>query len=236
MEVRKLSDAQQPDSFPFNLPAVSSWNRLALHPAVTFFVGENGSGKSTLIEAIAEAAGFNPEGGGKDHTFSTRDTHSELGKALKVVRGGRRERDGYFLRAETFYTQTSYIDTHSSDFQRYGGQPLLTRSHGEGMFALFEHRFVKDGLYILDEPEAALSPQRQMSFLTRIHDLIAEGCQFIIATHAPILMSYPNALIYQIDEKGILPTTWENVEHVDTMRRFLRFPDRFLEILVEDDT
>jgi predicted ATPase len=223
-------------SFPYNLPAVSSWDRIKFHEAVTFLVGENGSGKSTVIEAIAEAIGFNPEGGSKDHAFSTNDTHTSLSKNLRLIRSARREKDGYFLRAETFYTQSTYIDrTANPDMRRYGGKKLLGQSHGEGMMALFWHRFGPNGLYILDEPEAALSPQRQFSFLVRLHELVQQGCQFIIATHSPILMAYPDALIYQIDEMGLLPTDWDNVEHVDTTRQFLKNPESFLRVLLEDE-
>lgn len=222
--------------FPFNLPAVTSWHNLDFHESVTFLVGENGSGKSTLIEAIAEIAGFNPEGGSKDHTFSTNDTHSNLASHLRPLRGARREKDGYFLRAETFYTQSTYIDrTASPDMRRYGGKRLLDQSHGEGMMALFWHRFGKNGLYILDEPEASLSPQRQFSFIVRLHELINQGCQFIIATHSPILMAYPNSKIYEIDDNGILPVEWENVGHVDTMQQFLKNPESFMRILLEED-
>ena len=236
LHAEQIRDAGwRPCAFPFNLPAVASWNKLEFHEAVTFIAGENGSGKSTLIEAIAEAAGFNPEGGSKDHTFSTNETHSPLGQHLRLVRGARRETTGYFLRAETFYTQTSFLDREGNRAV-HGGRRLLDRSHGEGMFAIFMDRFTAGGLYILDEPEAALSPQRQLALLSRINDLVREGSQFIIATHSPILMAFPEAWIYFIDDAGPLRTAWEDVEHVDLMRRFLEHPDRFLDLLLGDES
>ena len=221
-------------TYPFNLEAVRTIDSLDFHENVTFFAGDNGAGKSTLIEAIAVAVGLNAEGGSVDHQFSTYDTHSSLHDHLKLIRNYKREKDRYFLRAETFYSQSSYLKQSGSEMARYGYKQLQEQSHGEGMMSVFWNRFQENGLYILDEPEAALSPQRQMAFLTRLHDLIQEGCQFIIATHSPIILSYPNALIYEITQRGVLPTEWENLEHVDTMRQFLKHPDSFHRILLDD--
>ena len=232
----------QDKSYPFNLGSVKSWDRLELHQNVTFFVGENGSGKSTLIEAIAIAAGFNPEGGSKNFNFSTEESHSPLSEHIRLSRAPKRNKDGYFLRAESYFNVASHIN--ALDREPYGGPPVIDsyggvslheQSHGESFMSLLLHRFGGDGLYILDEPEAALSPQRQLAFLSRMHELIKQGSQFIIATHSPILMAYPDAWIYELQENGPLRTDWENTEHVDITRQFLKHPDNFLRILLEDE-
>ena len=222
------------DAYPFNLQAVANIDGLDFHENVTFLAGDNGAGKSTLIEAISLAANLNAEGGSADHLFSTYNTHSDLHDFTRLIRNHKREKDRYFLRAETFYSKSSYLERTGSLMTRYGGKQLQEQSHGEGMMSVFWNRFQANGLYILDEPEAALSPQRQMAFLTRLHDLVQEGCQFIIATHSPIILSYPDALIYEITEHGVLPTEWENLEHVDTMRQFLKHPNSFHRILLDD--
>ncbi|MEL7454481.1 MAG: AAA family ATPase, partial [Pseudomonadota bacterium] len=202
MDVEQVRSEGWDDScYPFNLSAVRSWERLELHDKVTFLVGENGSGKSTLIEAIAVAFGFNAEGGSQDHRFSTDPTHSILNEYLRLVRTPFRAKDGYFLRAETLYTQSSFIDQVAS-LRRYGGNAIHQQSHGEGMMAIFWHRFAGNGFYILDEPEAALSPQRQLAFLARLHQLVQTNSQLIIATHSPIILAYPNAWIYEMTETG----------------------------------
>lgn len=235
MDVDQVRDeGWNEDAYPFNLPSVRSWEKLQLHEKVTFFVGENGSGKSTLIEAIAVAAGFNPEGGSRDHHFSTRDTHSQLHKQLRLVRAPIRPKDGYFLRAESFYSQSSYIDD-VADSGRYGGKELHSQSHGESFMSVFWNRFSGNGLYILDEPEAALSPNRQFSFLTHLHDLVKSKSQFIIATHSPIILAYPNAWIYQMTETGPIRLPWDGLEHVDLTRQFLNKPDVFLDMLLQSD-
>ena len=222
------------NTYPFNLQAVANIDGLDFHENVTFFAGDNGAGKSTLIEAIALAANLNAEGGSHDHMFSTYDTHSNLDEFTRLIRNHKREKDRYFLRAETFYSKSNYLNNTGSAMLRYGGKQLQDQSHGEGMMSVFWNRFQGNGLYILDEPEAALSPQRQMAFLTRLHDLVQDGCQFIIATHSPIILSYPNALIYEISDRGVLPSDWENLEHVDTMQQFLKNPEAFHRILLDD--
>lgn len=222
------------DRYPFSLPAVRSWDCLHLHEKVTFLVGENGSGKSTLIEAIAIAAGFNAEGGSKDHRFSTEYTHSDLHAHLRLKRAPRQPKDGYFLRAETLYTQASFLDQTAS-LLRYGGKTIHGQSHGEGMMAIFWNRFEGKGLYILDEPEAALSPQRQLAFLARLHQLVQADSQFIIATHSPIILAYPNAWIYEMTEDGPLQMPWDGLEHVDLTRQFLKRPQSFLDNLLRDE-
>ena len=196
------------EKYPFSLAAVRPLKTLKLHPAVTFFVGENGSGKSTLLEAIAVACGFNPEGGSKNFRFDTRASHSELHRYLRLSRGVRRPRDGFFLRAESFFNVATEIERLDSEpglgppiGPAYGQRPLHEQSHGESFLALLVKRFKGEGLYLLDEPEAALSPSRQLAVITRIHDLVQEHSQFIIATHSPILMAYPEAYIYSFSQR-----------------------------------
>lgn len=223
------------NAYPFSLAAVRGWDQISFHPRVTFFVGENGAGKSTLIEAIAAAYGLNPEGGSRDHTFSTRDTHSPLEKHLRLVKATRRAKDAFFLRAESFYTFSSYIDDTGSR-GRMGGKALHQLSHGQSFTAVIENRFQGNGLYILDEPEAALSPNRQLGFLARMHELVGLKSQFIIATHSPIILAYPDALIYEVSEQnGVLPVEYEDLEHVQVTRNFLNRREMFLETLLVDE-
>ncbi|GGL38709.1 AAA family ATPase [Caulobacter rhizosphaerae] len=220
-------------AYPFNLPVVRDLDRLAFHPRVTFLVGENGSGKSTLIEALAMAWGFNPEGGSTNVNFSTRASHSSLSRYIRRVRGALRPIDGYFLRAESFFNVASYVE--EIGVSGYGDTPLHEQSHGEAFFALFDNRFRGDGLYILDEPEAALSPQRQLSFLARLHELVLARSQFIIATHSPILLGYPDAWIYQASERGLDRVDYEDTEHFQVTRNFLNRRQTFLDVLLADD-
>jgi predicted ATPase len=225
--------------FPFCLPALQAFTRLDFHPKVTFFVGENGSGKSTLLEALAISMGYNAEGGDRNLQFNTRDTHSSLHQQLRVSKGFRRPRTGYFLRAESFYNVASTIDAMeespltSGVLPSYGGRSLHVQSHGESFFALLTHRFGPNGIYMLDEPEAALSPQRQLAMLSRMHQLIEDGSQFIIATHSPILMAYPDAWIYQFGPEGIERIAYEDTEHFRITRDFLANPERMLKILMK---
>lgn len=226
-------------AYPFNLPAVKNLTRLNFDPKVTFLVGENGSGKSTILEAIAVAYGFNPEGGTKNFKFSSRDTHSGLNNYLTVAKGIKQPRTGFFLRAESFYNFASTIDDLDSQMsfgpriiESYGGRSLHEQSHGESFFSVFINRFCGEGIYILDEPEAALSPSRQMSMLSRIHELVKDGSQFIIATHSPIIMAYPHAAIYEIVE-GLEQIRYEDTEHYQVMRTFVNNPRKMLSILLE---
>lgn len=225
--------------YPFNLPAIRNLNTLSFHPKVTFIVGENGSGKSTILESIAVEFGFNAEGGTRNFNFSSRATHSDLNQYIKVVKGTKRPRDGFFFRAESFYNFATNIDDLDSEMSfgpplidSYGGRSLHEQSHGESFFAVFLNRFSGEGIYILDEPEAALSPSRQMSMLTRMHELVEEGSQFIIATHSPIIMAYPDARIYQIDE-GFEQVNYEDTEHYQVMHSFLNNTQKMLKILLE---
>lgn len=221
------------------LPAVRKLARegIALENAVTFFVGENGSGKSTLIEAVAIAAGFNPEGGSVHFNFSTADSHSDLHAHLRLVRGVRRPRDGYFLRAESFYNVASNVDSiaDAEMLRRYGGKSLHTRSHGESFLALVENRFGSNGLYILDEPEAALSPTGIMRLMVNMQRLCAHGCQFIIATHSPILMAFPGATVYELGDDGMRAVPFDETDHYRLTRRFLEDPEGMLRRLMGEE-
>lgn len=219
------------DAYPFCLPTVRALDTLAFHPAVTFIVGENGSGKSTLLEAIAIALGFNAEGGSKNFHFGTRASHSCLHEHILITKGYRQPRDGFFLRAESFFNVATEIDR--LDVARsYGGKSLHEQSHGESFMALLLNRFGGNGLYILDEPEAALSPQRQMAALARLHALVKAGSQFIIATHSPILMAYPDAAIYVCSDDGLQRTDYYDTEHFLVMHDFVVNPKRTLDILL----
>ena len=220
------------DSYPFSLPAIKNLNRTLLHPHVTYIVGENGSGKSTLLEAIAISQGFNAEGGTTNFNFSTRSSHSELHNYLRIAKSSKKPRTGFFLRAESFFNVATEIENLGvANF--YGEKPLHEQSHGEAFLALMTHRFGDQGLYILDEPEAALSPNRQMSILTLIHDLVKQGSQFIISTHSPILLAYPSSTIYEIGNDGLQETHYEKTETFKVSQRFLNHYQGMLEILLE---
>jgi len=223
--------------YPWDLPAVRGVTDapLDLDHDVVFLVGENGSGKSTLVEGLAVALGLNPEGGSQNMTFATRESHSPLHEALRVTRGIRRPRSRYFLRAESFYNVATLVDEIPDALAAHGGASLHARSHGESFLALVNHRFGRDGLYLLDEPEAALSPTGLLALLRRMHDLVAEGSQFVVATHAPMLMAYPGARIYALDAAGIAPIAFEETDHFQLTRAFLEAPERFLRTLLTDD-
>ncbi|GIE26965.1 ABC transporter ATP-binding protein [Actinoplanes italicus] len=196
---------------------------------VTLLSGDNGSGKSTLIEAIAVAAGFNPEGGTTSFNFATRATESSLGGHLTLVRTpGRKPRTGFFLRAESYYNVATEIERLGVTGS-YGGVSPHQRSHGESFLDLVAHRFGPGGLYLLDEPEAALSVQGCLALLLRIADLVADGSQFVIATHSPILLACPGATILEIGPGGgIEPVSFDQAEPVVMTRAFLADPARFL--------
>lgn len=224
------------DQYPFSLPVVRALEQIDLHPHVNFFVGENGSGKSTLLEAIAVSLGFNAEGGSKNFSFGTRASHSDLHRYLRIAKGLRRPRDGYFLRAESFFNVATEIEKLDEDpmggppiIGAYGSRSLHEQSHGESFMALMMERFGGQGLYILDEPEAALSPQRQLATLARMRDLVEEKSQFIIATHSPILMAYPDATIFYCGQEGIAPIAYQDTEHYRVTREFLMDPQRMLD-------
>lgn len=231
-EIRLKKEIYKEESYIKNLPVVSNLDSLALSSNVTFFVGENGSGKSTLLEAIAVNSGFNAEGGTKNFNFSSMETHSDLYKYITVVKSVKRPKDGFFLRAESFYnvaTEIERLDAISS----YGGTSLHKMSHGESFITLMTNRFGGNGLYILDEPEAALSPLRQMSMLTVINELVKKNSQFIIATHSPILMAYPDSDIFVIDDNGIEKTTYKKTDNYMITRKFLENPEKMMNYLFE---
>jgi len=234
----RTEDIASFDTYPFSLPAVRNLDVLKLHPKVTFLVGENGSGKSTLLEAIAVSFGFNPEGGTKNFTFSSRASHSELHRFLRLGKGFRQPRDGFFLRAESFFNLGTEIERLDREMggpriiDSYGGRSLHEQSHGESFLSLLVNRFGGNGFYVLDEPEAALSPQRQLAVLARIHALASAGSQFIIATHSPILMTYPDAFLYSCTETGLQLTTAEETEHFRIMQDFFKHPQRMLDVIL----
>lgn len=229
-----VPDAKQ---HPFNLSALKKLDQLDFHPKVTYFSGENGMGKSTLIEAIAISYGFNPEGGSKNFTFNTRRSHSSLHEYIRLSRG-QKHKDGYFLRSESFFNVATNIDELDiapggpKIIDSYGGVSLHEQSHGESFWALFMNRFSGNGLYILDEPEAALSPRRQMAMLVRMHELIQQNSQFIVATHSPIIMAYPDAVIYEIDEKGMRKTKYTETENYNISRHFISNPKKMVDMLL----
>ncbi len=229
------------DSYLAELPVVKNLRKmkeLAFTSDVTFLVGENGTGKSTLLEAIAVSMGFNAEGGTRNFRFSTADTHSELNQYITVVKGFH-PKDGFFLRAESFYNAASYIDKIDSEFSfggpvihSYGGVSLHEQSHGESFLALAKNRFGGNGIYLLDEPEAALSPSRQMTLMVLMNKLVKNNSQFIIATHSPILMAFPGAQVIELTEDGIRTVPYSQTEHFGLTKRFLNNPEKMLEILL----
>ncbi|MBD5643687.1 AAA family ATPase [Clostridium botulinum] len=222
--------------YPYCLSAIKDLSRIEFHPKVTYIVGENGTGKSTILEAIAIACGFNPEGGTRNFNFSTKDTHSDLYENLKLVRGVKRPYDGFFLRAESFYNVATNIDEiyEIDALDPYGGVSLHSQSHGESFLSVIRNRFSGNGLYILDEPEAALSPSRQMSMLVIMHELIKKNSQFIIATHSPIIMSYPDSIIYELRD-GIKEVMYKDTEHYKITRNFLDKPEKMLKVLLSEE-
>jgi predicted ATPase len=223
------------DAYPFSIPAIRALTTQKLHPQVTFFVGENGSGKSTLLEAIAVAAGFNAEGGSKNFRFATRQSHSPLHQHLKLDRGRniRKPKDGFFFRAESFFNVATEIENLekglAGPITGYGDVRLHDQSHGESFLALVENRFWGNGLYLLDEPEAALSPARQLRFLAHLHRLVSEKrSQFVIATHSPIILGYPRASILQFSDEGLREVAYEDTEHFRITRDFVTQRDAVL--------
>jgi predicted ATPase len=222
------------ETYPYNIPAVRSLKQLKFHPDVTFFVGENGSGKSTVLEAIAIALGYGAEGGTKNVQFQTTDSVSSLHGTLRLGRSFRKPQDGYFLRAESFFNVATYMD-QIGYLGGYGSRSLHARSHGESFLVLLAQRFRGNGLFLMDEPEAALSPNRQLAALAAIHQLVQKESQFIIATHSPILLSYPNARIFQFDETGISTVKFEETQHYAVTRDFLNnYPRRLEQLFAED--
>jgi predicted ATPase len=217
-----------PETYPFSIPAVRELGVLEPHPDVTFFVGENGAGKSTVLEAIAVALGMPAEGGTRN-VFRQQQAVSPLHRVLKVVKSWHRPRHSYFLRAESLFNVFTYLDELPG-----GGPSLHLRSHGEAFMDVMQG-FIGDGLYLLDEPEAALSPNRQLAALAMIDDLVKGGAQFIIATHSPILLAYPRSKILSFDATGMGEVAYEDTEHYAVTRDFLNHYPRRLQQLLEDD-
>jgi predicted ATPase len=221
--------------YPYNIPAVRVLDRLEFHPDVTFFVGENGSGKSTVLEAIAVALGYSPEGGTKNFRLQTTpdESVSPLYQALRLARSHRKPQDGFFLRAESFFNVATFSD-EMNVAGSYGAESLHSCSHGEAFLALLTHKLRGKGLYLLDEPEAALSPTRQLAALVAIRQLVEDQSQFIIATHSPILLAYPNATIFRFGSDGISAVRFEETEHYTVTRDFMNNYPRRLEQLFGD--
>lgn len=218
-------------AYLFSIPVVRSLGTLPLHPSVTFFVGENGSGKSTLLEAIAVAWRLNAEGGDRRMSHGTWASHSSLSDYLTLVRPPTWAGRSFFLRAESYYNHATAIE-HTGFLTEFGGESLHEMSHGESFNAFFMRAMKGAGLYILDEPEAALSPQRQLALLKRLDELVKEGSQFIIATHSPIIMAYPNAMIYGCTLRGIAPIEYRDTDHYRTTKAFLDDRHAFLRHLL----
>lgn len=218
---------------PYNIPAVRSLDQIAFHPDVTFFVGENGSGKSTVLEAIAVALGYSPEGGTRNVHFQTTQSVSALHRDLSLSRSFQKPSDGYFLRAESYFNVATYMDDVDQVTSDHTSS-IHARSHGEAFLMLLTDKFRGKGLYLMDEPEAALSPLRQLAALSAIHRLVRDRSQFVIATHSPILLAYPSAKILQFDESGISEVRFEETEHYTVTRDFLNNHQRRLDQLFEE--
>lgn len=206
-------------AYPFCIPALRGAKSIAFQGNVTFFVGENGSGKSTMLEAIAYQCGFNTAGGGRNNVYEVDASDSSLGNYIRLS-WMPKITNGFFLRAETFYQFASHIDQMPESLKYYGGRSLHAQSHGEAFLSLFRHRFGKRAIYLLDEPEAALSPARQLALLRIMKDLEKEA-QFIVATHSPILLGYPDAQILNFDHTPVAPIRYEETLHYIVTRRFL---------------
>lgn len=233
----RVDEEQDEKSYPFSIPAVRDIKDIIFSTPVTFLVGENGSGKSTIVETIAVTAGFNAEGGTKNYNFSTENTTSKLADTATLIRGTKREKYGYFLRAESFYTTANYAERGT--FGPAGPMPVLfdgkhihEQSHGEAFLSIVNS--FRPGLFIFDEPESALSPQRLLHLMSTMYELEKRGSQFIIATHSPILLAYPGANIYQLSQTGVERVEYEDIEHVKMTRDFLNNPSVFIDKLFRD--
>lgn len=220
--------------YPFSIPCIKNLHQLNLMNKVTFFVGENGTGKSTLLEAIAHQCGFNTAGGGRNNYYDTPASQSALGDYIKLSWMPKIS-NGFFMRAESFYQFATHIDEVGAA-GAYGGRSLHEQSHGESFLSLFLNRFNGRAIYLLDEPEAALSPQKQLTFIKVIHDLVnEEDCQFIMATHSPILLGYPGATIFSFDGGVIEEVDYEMTNHYQMTKYFLQNRARFLQELLEEN-
>ncbi len=220
-------------AYPFVIPAIRTLETLQIRSRICFFVGENGSGKSTLLEAIADSYGFGREGGSRSfyrQTTESVQSVTPLSRALRLAFSKRTGR-GYYLRAESFFNIATEVDQLGSDVvEGYGGISLHQQSHGESFMALLQNRFGRAGFYILDEPEAALSPQRQLTMLAVLRNLLDQNdeIQFLIATHSPILLAYPGAQIFSFDDGAIHETTWQETAAYQVVARFVSRPEVYL--------
>lgn len=212
------------DAYPFDIPAIASLRKLRFDKGITFFCGENGTGKSTLLEAVGIAFGFNPEGGSRNYTFSTRPTHSQLHEYIRLDRSLQRPLDGYFVRSDTLFNLISATDELEDDQRYYDGVSLHARSHGESIMTLITHRFGPEGFYILDEPETGLSQSGQIALACELTRLRDAGCQLVIATHSPILLALPGATVYQFDDEIREIDGKDSLEWI-MMRRFMDDPE-----------
>lgn len=219
--------------YPFNIPIIKQLTKLQFKDNVTFFVGENGSGKSSLLEAIAYQCGFNTAGGGRNNTYEVHKANSALGDLIRLA-WMPKTTNGFFLRAESFYQFASHIDELENGILSYGGKSLHHQSHGESFFSLFIHRFQQSGVYLLDEPEAALSPARQLALMRLIHDMSAHS-QFIIATHSPLLLGFPNADIINFDSQKLERIKYEHTSHYQLTKRFIEQREMLLNDIFNDD-
>ena len=227
----QLQQGFDAEVYPFVIPAITQLDEMQFHEDVTFFVGENGSGKSTVLEAIAQLMGFSAQGGTKNFQLHDDGGSSGLHEFLKAKKSYEHPKDGFFLRAESFYNVATYMDSIGY-LDSFGGTSLHRQSHGESFMATLLHKFKGKGLYLLDEPEAALSPARQLAALVRIHDLVQAQSQFIIATHSPILLAYPAAKIIMFDQDGLREVQYESTEHFSVTRDFLNnYPKRLDQLL-----
>lgn len=228
--IRTVPEQITPNQHPFTIPVLSKGLNIDFKSNVTFFVGENGSGKSTILEAIAERCGFNLSGGSRSHSYKRYETESGLASALKLS-WFPKVTTGFFLRAESFFNFATYIDELAQEdpgiLSAYGGKSLHRQSHGESFLSLFVNRFSR-GIYILDEPEAALSPSRQLSFLALIHRLeTSDKAQFLIATHSPMILCYPGAVVFSLDGDSIREIDYRETEHYRLTKEFLENPERY---------
>lgn len=221
------------ESYLREIPALRGLTQLTLHAPVTFFVGENGTGKSTLLEALAIAAGFNPEGGTRNYLFSTRDSHSPLYEAVTLSRSYPRPEWGYFLRAESFYNVATMEEVYSD--LGHPSQHLHERSHGESFLAVAEKQIRPNGLYFMDEPEAALSPQNQLALLLTISRAVKGGAQFFVASHSPILLGLPDAEILTFEEGRVHPCLYEETSSYRVTEMFIKNRRHLLHHLLEED-
>lgn len=238
-ECKFIWDQKLCNEYPFSIEVVKNTRTIKFKKNITFFIGENGSGKSTITEALAVAFNLNAEGGSKNFTFSTERTESDLSQYTKLVKGTRLPKFSYFFRSESFYNLATNINELDENtgvlLESYGGKSLHSQSHGESFFSVFNNKFIDNGFYILDEPEAALSINKQLALLVLLHDLANSGAQFIIATHSPILLSCPNSTIYSFDEPELKEVLYEDTYHFRLTKYFLNHYPEYRDSLLSNE-